>query len=167
MERHLLLHLHGTAHRSVDAVEHDQQRVAAGLTILPPCSSIAGSIRSSRSLRSRSSVPHLQPDQPAVADHVGMDDSDQLTPIRRCPECVRCLGRRHPERPLPVVTRHVTRWRREVATGGQNFERWALTESPPGTHAAHAIEIAFQDLNRRAPCLGWLGRWTPRASNKP
>ena len=29
--RHLLLHLHGTAHRSIDAVEHDEQRVAPGV----------------------------------------------------------------------------------------------------------------------------------------
>ena len=27
----LLLHLHGTAHRPVDAIEHDEQRVAAGI----------------------------------------------------------------------------------------------------------------------------------------
>ena len=31
MDRNLLLHLHGTAHRSVDAVEHDQQEIAPGL----------------------------------------------------------------------------------------------------------------------------------------
>ena len=31
MDRNLLLHLHGTAHRPVDAVEHDEQGIAAGL----------------------------------------------------------------------------------------------------------------------------------------
>ena len=31
MDRNLLLHLDGTAHRPVDAVEHDEQEVAAGL----------------------------------------------------------------------------------------------------------------------------------------
>ena len=31
MDRNLLLHLHGAAHRSVDAIEHDEQRIAAGL----------------------------------------------------------------------------------------------------------------------------------------
>ena len=29
--RHLLLHLHGTAHRAIYAVEHDKQRITAGL----------------------------------------------------------------------------------------------------------------------------------------
>ena len=29
MGRHLLLHLHGTAHRSIDAIEHHEQRIAA------------------------------------------------------------------------------------------------------------------------------------------
>ena len=31
VDRNLLLHLHGTAHRSVDAVEHDEQGIAPGL----------------------------------------------------------------------------------------------------------------------------------------
>jgi hypothetical protein len=31
MDGHLLLHLHGTSHRPIDAVEHDEQRVTAGL----------------------------------------------------------------------------------------------------------------------------------------
>ena len=31
VDRHLLLHLHGAAHRPVDAVEHDEQGIAAGL----------------------------------------------------------------------------------------------------------------------------------------
>ena len=31
MDRNLLLHLHGTAHRAVDAIEHYQQRIAPGL----------------------------------------------------------------------------------------------------------------------------------------
>jgi hypothetical protein len=53
MIRNLLLYLHGTAHRSVDAVENDEQRVARVWTILPPYSSIAGSIRSLRRVRRR------------------------------------------------------------------------------------------------------------------
>ena len=56
------------------------------LTILPPCSSIAGSITFCGEPRSRSSVPaSSKPDQAAVADHVGIDDGDQLPPIRRLP----------------------------------------------------------------------------------
>ena len=31
VDRNLLLHLHGTAHRSVDAVEHHEQGIAAGV----------------------------------------------------------------------------------------------------------------------------------------
>ena len=31
VDRYLLLNLHGTAHRSVDAVEHNEQRIAARL----------------------------------------------------------------------------------------------------------------------------------------
>ena len=51
-------------------------------TILPPCSSIAGSIR----WRTESPQPFersniVQADQAAVADHVGIDDGDQLSPI--------------------------------------------------------------------------------------
>ena len=57
MDRNLLLYLDGAAHRSVDAIEHDEQRIAPVWTILPPCSSIAGSITLKRSDRSRWSVP--------------------------------------------------------------------------------------------------------------
>ena len=54
------------------------------LTILPPCSSIAGSIRvaaESPQPFERSNI--IQANQAAVANHVGMDDGDQLPPIRR------------------------------------------------------------------------------------
>ena len=81
VDGHLLLHLHGTAHRSINAVEHDEQGVTAVLTILPPCSSIAGSIRvlpESPQPFERSNV--IQSNQAAVTDHVGMEDGDQLPP---------------------------------------------------------------------------------------
>ena len=62
-------------------------------TILPPCSSIAGSIRS-RAERTqtfeRSGV--IQADQAAVANHVGIDHGDQLPPIWRSFSRVRCVG---------------------------------------------------------------------------
>ena len=53
-------------------------------TILPPCSSIAGSI----TLSAESPQPFersgvIQADQAAVAHHVGIDDGDQLPPIWR------------------------------------------------------------------------------------
>ena len=57
MVGNLLLHLDRAAHGSIDAVEHDQQRVASGLNQSAACSAIAGSITWLRSARSRSSVP--------------------------------------------------------------------------------------------------------------
>ena len=54
------------------------------LTILPPCSSIAGSIRFRRRARSRVERPDVvQADQAGIAHHVGMQHGDQLPPIRR------------------------------------------------------------------------------------
>ena len=54
---HPLLHLHGAPYRPIDAVEHDQQGIAASLddptTMLP----MVGSISSLRRARSRWSVP--------------------------------------------------------------------------------------------------------------
>src|SRR4029077_20603786 len=42
---HVFLHHHGTAHRSINAVKHDEQRIAPRADDPPPCSSIAGSMR--------------------------------------------------------------------------------------------------------------------------
>ena len=69
-------------------------------TILPPCSSIAGSITSLRSARKPFERPNVvQADQAAVANHVCIDDGDQLPPIWRFSCGVRCLGFRHSEPP--------------------------------------------------------------------
>ena len=83
MDRHLLLHLHGTAHRPVDAVEHDQQRVAAGLD--DPAAVLLD--RRVDQVAPERAQPFerpgiVQPDQAAVADHVGIDDGDQLAAAR-------------------------------------------------------------------------------------
>ena len=57
MDVNLLLYLHSTTHRPIDAVEDDEQGVTAGLNDLPPCCSIVGSIRLRRRDRSLSRVP--------------------------------------------------------------------------------------------------------------
>ena len=82
VDRNLLLHLHGAAHRPVDAVEHDQQRVAAGLD--DPATMLRRSLGRSRC----GAMPQpferpciIQSDQAAVANHIGIDDGDQLPPI--------------------------------------------------------------------------------------
>ena len=84
MDRNLLLHLHGAAHRSVDAVEHDEQRVAAGLD--DPAAMLLD--RRVDQVAPQSTQPLegsrvVQPDQAAVADHIGIDDGDQPTVRRR------------------------------------------------------------------------------------
>ena len=53
MDRNPLLHLHGAANRSVDAIEHDEQRITARLDDPATVLAIAGSIRLLRSVRSR------------------------------------------------------------------------------------------------------------------
>ena len=57
MDWHLLLHLDGTAHGAVDAVEYDQQRIAPGLD--DPAAMLAdrGIDQACRSARSRWIVP--------------------------------------------------------------------------------------------------------------
>ena len=79
--RHLLLHFDRAAHRPVDAVEHDEQRVAAGLND-PPAMLVDRwvdqSVAESPKPFERSYV--IQPNQTAVTDHVGIDHGDQLSP---------------------------------------------------------------------------------------
>jgi hypothetical protein len=80
---HLLLRTHRTSHRAVDAVEHQQQRIAAG-------ADDPTTVRLQRRLEyvapqpahpiERSAI--VQADQTAVADHVGMNHRDQRPPIR-------------------------------------------------------------------------------------
>ena len=61
-------------------------------TIVPPYSSIAGSIRLRRNVRSLSRVPaSSKPNQTAVANHIRIKHGDQLSPIRdqaRVPDTV-------------------------------------------------------------------------------
>src|SRR5690242_8384554 len=67
-----------------------------------------------------------------------------------------------PERPLLLVTWHVTRRSGDGATSGRT-SALSLDRIPPGAHAVHAVEVAFQDLNRGASCLGGLGRWSAQS----
>jgi hypothetical protein len=81
-DRNLLLHFHGTADRSVYAVEHDEQRVATGLD--DPAAMLLDrrvDYVSTKSPQPLQSSGVIQPDQPAVADHVGIDHRDELPPV--------------------------------------------------------------------------------------
>jgi hypothetical protein len=82
MDGHLLLDLHRTSHGAVNAVEHYEKGVAS-------CVDDPASVRfdswvnenapkSSEALQ-RSNI--IQPYQAAVANHVGMDNGCQLSPI--------------------------------------------------------------------------------------
>jgi hypothetical protein len=74
----LLLNCDGTAHRSVDAVEHDQQRVPGGLG--NSAAMLAdGRINqfSPKSLQSGNRSRVIKSYEAAVTDYVGIDDSDQ------------------------------------------------------------------------------------------
>ena len=84
MDRNLLLYLHSTAHGPVNAVEHDEQRIATGLD--DPAAVLFD--RWVDQVRAESAQPFecscvIQPDQTAVANHIGIDDGDQLPPILR------------------------------------------------------------------------------------
>ena len=79
---YLLLHLEGTTHGTVDAVEHDEQRVAAGLndraTMLLD--------RRVDEIATESPQPFeradvIQSNEAAIANHVCIDDGDQLSPV--------------------------------------------------------------------------------------
>ena len=79
IDRHLLLYLDRATHRAIDAVERDQQRVATGLH---HSAAVLADGRVDQSAAQRAQTTQrasiVQADQPAVADHVGIDDSNQL-----------------------------------------------------------------------------------------
>ena len=86
MVGHLLLHLHRTAHRTVDAVEHDEQEIAPSLDEL----ATVLLYRRVYQVAAERTQPFerayiIQSDQAAVADHIGIDDGDQLSPIGDLP----------------------------------------------------------------------------------
>jgi hypothetical protein len=104
MDWNLLLYSHCTAHRSIDAVKGDEQRIAAGLN--DPATMLLD--RWVYQVLAQSSEPSqgsgvVQTDQATVADHIGIDDGDQLPPIRRPSVRVRCVGFRHAWTPINTV----------------------------------------------------------------
>ena len=81
---HLLLHLDGTAHGTVDAVEHDEQRIAPSLD--DPAAVLVN--RRVDEVAAQSPQPFqssriVQADQTAIANHIRVDHGDQLSPIWR------------------------------------------------------------------------------------
>ena len=81
---HLSLHVHCTAHRSVYAVEDNQQRIAPGLDDFPTMLLYrwVDDLPAERTQSVQSSGV-VQPNQTAVANHIRIDHSDQLSPIWR------------------------------------------------------------------------------------
>ena len=78
------LDLHGTAHRTVYAIEHDEKGIAPSLD--DPAAVLL--YRRVYQVPAQSPQPLersciVQADQTAVANHIGIDDSDQLSPILR------------------------------------------------------------------------------------
>ena len=83
MDRNLLLDLYGTTNCTVDAIEHYEQRIA------PSLGDLAAMFVNRRVYQVAAQCPQplqsscvIQLDQTAVTDHVGIDDDDQLAPIR-------------------------------------------------------------------------------------
>ena len=83
IHRDLLLYLDCAAHRTIDAVEGDQERVTAGLH---DSSAVIADRRVDQCTSKRAEAAQragiVQADQPAVAHHVGVDDGKQLTAAR-------------------------------------------------------------------------------------
>ena len=80
IDRHLLLDLYRAAHCAIDAVERHQQQVAAGLH---HSAAVLADRRVDQNAPQRAQAAQragiVQANQAAIADHVGIDDSDQLT----------------------------------------------------------------------------------------
>ena len=87
----LLLHGHGTAYSALYAVEHDQQRVAGGLG-----NSAAMLVYrrinqgAAQHLKSCNRARVVKVYQAAIADHVNVNDGDQLSTVCGSSEKVRC-----------------------------------------------------------------------------
>ena len=78
---HLLLHLDGTLHRPINAIEHDEQGVTARID--DPTAMLGDSWvdqSAAESLEPLKCSDVIQPNQAAVTNHVGMEDGNQLPP---------------------------------------------------------------------------------------
>ncbi len=90
MDGNILLHLDCAAHCPIDAVEYHEQGVAAGLnnSAAMPLDGGIDEI-AAEPAQPFEGFQVIQPDQAAVADHVGIDDGDQSPrvrqPTRSCP----------------------------------------------------------------------------------
>jgi hypothetical protein len=84
MYRNPLLYLHGTAHGPINAVEHNQERIAPSLD--DPTAMLVDrgvyQVPTQRPKTCESSCV-IRPDEAAVAHHIGVHDGDQFSPIRR------------------------------------------------------------------------------------
>ena len=86
MDRNLLLHLDGTAHCSVNAIEYDEKEIAASLDNVTSMLLHRGiDYLSAQRTQSLEGSSVIQSDQAAVANHIGIHNGDQLAPIWRLP----------------------------------------------------------------------------------
>ena len=96
MDVNLLLYLHSTTHRPIDAVEDDEQGVTAGLNdsaaVLLYCGVYQVTAQRPQPLQGSHVV---QANETAVTDHIGVDDRDQLAPILRASGRVGCAAPSH------------------------------------------------------------------------
>ena len=80
--RHKLLHLHGAAPRTVDAVEDNQQGVARCLDDPAVVFGYGGIDQvGTENTQALKGARVIQSDQTAVTNHIGVEHSDQLPPI--------------------------------------------------------------------------------------
>ena len=92
---YLLLNRHGTAHSAVDAVEHGKQGIAPRLND-PAAVLLDGPVYQigAEGAQTLQCSGVIQPDQAAVAHHIGIDHCDQLPPILELSMRV-VIGHRH------------------------------------------------------------------------
>jgi len=114
----LLLYVHGAAHRSFNAIEHHEQRIAPGVDN-PTAMFVDGRVNQCPAEHAESFEGSyvIQSDKVAVTHHVGMDDGNQFPRPCRPSNRVRCLGPRHNGQPpvshrVAVAHRHAICQRR-------------------------------------------------------
>jgi hypothetical protein len=81
LDWNLLLHLHCAAYSALNAVEYDEKRIAARLNY--PAAMVLDRLVYQCGTQDLQTLkrPHvIQPDKPAVTDHVSIDYGDQLPP---------------------------------------------------------------------------------------
>jgi hypothetical protein len=102
--RHPFLHVDSAAHSPVDAVEHDEQRIASGLN--DPAAMLVDRWVDQNTAEGPQPLERsyiIQPNQAAVTDHIGIEHGDQLASAWCPSDKVRCVDHRHPEEPCTHV----------------------------------------------------------------